>query len=179
MATNNATQADTSIFGRIFVRFTDEFYLLFRLIFAFLVSLHGAQKAFQMWGFPAPGGPAPDIVYVAGWIEFISALLIGFGVLTRLGAGALCVTMVVAYFMMHFPNGIAPHIFPAEGGFTASGGEGVDPLVRHRRHHRYHGQPEVRAGTLDPQEGNPVARPHNKINLTQTAPASSTTPGKE
>ena len=124
MATNNATQADTSIFGRIFVRFTDEFYLLFRLIFAFLVSLHGAQKAFQMWGFPPPGpGGPPEIVYVAGWIEFISALLIGFGVLTRLGAGALCVTMVVAYFMMHFPNGIAPHIFPAEGGFAASGGE--------------------------------------------------------
>ena len=109
MATNNATPADTSIFGRIFVRFTDEFYLLFRLIFAFLVALHGAQKAFQMWGFPAPGGPAPDIVYVAGWVELITAILIGFGVLTRLGAGALCVTMVVAYFMMHLPAGVWPH----------------------------------------------------------------------
>ena len=48
MTTNNSTQVDTSIFDRIFVRFTDEFYLLFRLIFAFIVSLHGAQKAFQM-----------------------------------------------------------------------------------------------------------------------------------
>ena len=114
---------DTSLFGRVFLRYTDEFYLLFRLIFAFIVSLHGAQKAFQMWGFPPPGSGPPGIVYVAGWIEFISALLIASGVLTRLGAGALCVTMVIAYFMMHFPNGIAPHIFPAEGGFVATGGE--------------------------------------------------------
>ena len=127
MATNNAAPEDTSVFGRIFVRFTDEFYLLFRLIFAFIVSLHGAQKAFQMWGFPAPGGPMPGIVYVAGWIEFISALLIASGVLTRLGAGALCVTMVVAYFMMH-SGGVAPHIFPNPPGdmgsaFGAHGGE--------------------------------------------------------
>ena len=126
MATNistTGTEQDTSIFGRLFMPGADYFYLLFRLIFAFIVSLHGAQKAFQLWGFPPPGSGPPDIVYIAGWVEIISALLIGFGVLTRLGAGALCVTMVIAYFMMHFGNGIAPHIFPGEGGFTAHGGE--------------------------------------------------------
>ena len=126
MATNTSTpgvEPDTSIFGRFFTPGADYFYLLFRLIFAFLVSLHGAQKAFQLWGFPPPGSGPPGIVYVAGWIEIIAALLIGFGVLTRLGAGALCVTMVIAYFMMHFPNGIAPHIYPNEGGFIAHGGE--------------------------------------------------------
>ena len=57
MATNNATQADTSIFGRIFARFTDEFYLVFRLIFALLVFLHGIQKAFLLWNFPAGANP--------------------------------------------------------------------------------------------------------------------------
>ena len=126
MATNSSTtgaEQDTSILGRLFMPGADYFYLLFRLIFAFIVSLHGAQKAFQLWGFPPPGSGPPDIVYIAGWVEIISALLIGFGVLTRLGAGALCVTMVIAYFMMHFGNGIAPHIFPAEGGFIAHGGE--------------------------------------------------------
>ena len=106
MATNTSTpgvEPDTSIFGRLFTPGTEYFYLLFRLIFAFLVSLHGAQKAFQMWGFPPPGteGGPPGIVYLAGWVELIASLLIGFGILTRLGAGALCVTMVVAYFMMH------------------------------------------------------------------------------
>ena len=127
MAANTSLQGgepETSIFGRFFLRYTDEFYLLFRLIFAFIVSLHGAQKAFLMWGFPPPGSGPPDIVYVAGWVEIIAALLIGFGVLTRLGAGALCVTMVIAYFMMHFGNGAgAPHIFPPMGGFAAHGGE--------------------------------------------------------
>ena len=120
------TSPDTSIFGRYFLRYADEFYLLFRLIFAFLVALHGAQKAFGLWGFPVPAGM--PIVNVAGWVEFIAALLIGFGVLTRLGAGALAVMMVIAYFMMHAPNGLWPHLFPNPPGdtgsaFVASGGE--------------------------------------------------------
>ena len=32
-------------------RTTDEFYLFFRLAFATLVGLHGAQKAFLLWTF--------------------------------------------------------------------------------------------------------------------------------
>lgn len=128
MVTNSVTPADTSIFGRIFGRFTDEFYLLFRLIFAFMVFLHGAQKAFA-WNFPPPGpGGPPDIVYVAGWIELICSFLIALGILTRLGAGALVVTMVVAYFRIHAGHGILPHIFPNPPGdmgsaFGAHGGE--------------------------------------------------------
>ena len=126
MSTNNATRADTSIFGRFLVRFTDEFYLVFRLIFAFIVALHGAQKAFLMWGFPA-NHPLGARVDIAGWVELISALLIASGIFTRLGAGALCVTMVVAYFTVH-SGGVAPHIFPNPAGdmgsaFGAHGGE--------------------------------------------------------
>ena len=60
---------------------------------------------------------------MAGWVEFISALLIASGIFTGLGAGALCVVMVVAYFDVHFGNGAgAPHLFPT-GGFGAHGGE--------------------------------------------------------
>lgn len=128
MATNSAqtTERERSILGRILLRYTDEFYLLFRLIFAFIVALHGAQKAFLMWGFPA-NHPLGARVDIAGWIEFISALLIASGVLTRLGAGALCVTMVIAYFTVH-SGGVAPHIFPNPPGdmgsaFGAHGGE--------------------------------------------------------
>ena len=110
MATNAGSQpSDNGIFGRLFGPFTEEFYLVFRLIFAFLVALHGAQKAFGLWGFPGPNSP-PPIVNVAGWVEFIAALLIGFGFLTRLGAGALVVTMAVAYFMVHSPNQPWPHL---------------------------------------------------------------------
>ena len=100
------------LIGQIFLKFSEEFYLLFRLIFAFVAALHGAQKAFGLWGFPMPH-PDKPIVTVAGWVELISAVLIGLGVLTRLGAGALVVTMIVAYFMMHSPGQPWPHL---EGG---------------------------------------------------------------
>ena len=110
-----------AIFGQILSRYVDELYLVFRLVFAFLVALHGAQKAFLLWGFPADH-PLGSLVDIAGWVEFISAFLIGLGIFTRLGAGALCVTMVVAYFRVHADNGIWPHIFPP-GGYGENGGE--------------------------------------------------------
>ncbi|MXX53584.1 MAG: DoxX family protein [Dehalococcoidia bacterium] len=113
------------IFGRIFSPFTEVFYLLFRLGFAFIVGLHGFQKAFLLWGFPAAANPdgMGTFVDIAAWVEIISAFLIGLGILTRLGAGAIVVTMIVAYFSVHANNGLWPHQFPGEGGFAAHGGE--------------------------------------------------------
>ena len=120
MATNvSSEQSDSSVFGLIFTPYRDEFYLLFRLIFAFLVALHGTQKAFLLWGFPAQH-PLGAYVDIAGWVEFISAFLIGLGILTRLGAGALVVTMVAAYFKVHSGNGIWPHLYPNPAGDTGS-----------------------------------------------------------
>ena len=135
MATNSVTQGgqqDTSIFGRFFTPNADLFYLIFRLIFALLVGLHGAQKAFLLWNFPAGANPngLGSLVDLAGWVELIAAFLIGFGVLTRLGAGALAVTMIVAYFGVHAalsPVWPWPHLYPnpPDGGnaFVAHGGE--------------------------------------------------------
>ena len=114
-------QASGGVFGQVLARYFDEFYLLFRLIFAFLVVLHGSQKAFLLWGFPAQH-PLGALVDIAGWVEFISAFLVGLGIFTRLGAGALCITMVVAYFRVHADNGVWPHIFPP-GGYGENGGE--------------------------------------------------------
>ena len=121
MATNaspSGAEPETSIFGRFLAPGIDWFYLAFRLIFAFIVGLHGAQKAFLLWGFPADH-PLGWKVDVAGWVEFIAALLIASGIFTRLGAGALCVVMVVAYFDVH-SGGVAPHIFPNPPGETGS-----------------------------------------------------------
>ena len=111
-----------AVFGQFLSRYLDELYLVFRLVFAFLVALHGAQKAFLLWGFPADHSLG-SLVDIAGWVEFISAFLIGLGILTRLGAGAIVVTMIVAYFSVHANNGLWPHQFPGEGGFAAHGGE--------------------------------------------------------
>ncbi len=123
MSGNDSQQA--SIFGSILERYTEEFYLLFRLGFAFIVGLHGFQKAFLLWGFPAAANPdgMGTFVDIAAWVEIISAFLIGLGILTRLGAGAIVVTMIVAYFSVHANNGLWPHQFPGEGGFAAHGGE--------------------------------------------------------
>ena len=121
-------EVQPGIFGGILERYADEFWLLFRVIFAILVFLHGIQKAFLLWGFPAganPGGLGA-LLDIAGWVELISALLIGFGILTRLGAGAICVTMIVAYFGIHArlsPVWPWPHLYPDPGGFAAHGGE--------------------------------------------------------
>ena len=130
MATRN--QADESFFGRFFLPYQDEFYLLFRVIFAILVFLHGIQKAFLLWDFPAGANPngLGLFVDIAGWVELLAALMIGFGFLTRLGAGALVVTMIVAYFGVHAalsPVWPWPHLYPnpPDGGnaFVAHGGE--------------------------------------------------------
>ena len=150
------TTGDNSIFGRFFGRFADEFYLLFRLIFAFLVALHGAQKAFLLWGFPAVS-PLGVWVDVAGWIEFIAAFLIAFGILTRLGAGALVVTMIFAYFKVHASHGLWPHIYLMQGGSLPTAAS-YHPLVRHRRPDWRPRQPQVRLGALAVQEGNPLVR---------------------
>ena len=121
------SEEETSFFGRFFMKYADEFYLLFRVIFSFMALLHGSQKAFGLWGFPVPH-PTDPIVNVAGWVELIGGLMILFGVLTRLGAGAIVVTMAIAYFYMHAGNGVWPHIFPNPPGdsgsaFAAHGGE--------------------------------------------------------
>ena len=118
-------EAQPGVFGGILERYADEFWLLFRVIFALIVFLHGIQKAFGLWGFPSGAHPLSPMVDIAGWVELISALLIGFGLLTRLGAGALCVTMIIAYFMVHVNSPVWPwpHLFPADGGFGAHGGE--------------------------------------------------------
>lgn len=124
--------AGGGIFGQLLGKYTEEFYLLFRLVFALLVFLHGIQKAFLLWGFPAGANPngMGALVDLAGWVEIFAALFIAFGFLTRLGAGALCVTMIIAYFGVHAalsPVWPWPHLYPnpPDGGnaFVAHGGE--------------------------------------------------------
>jgi uncharacterized membrane protein YphA (DoxX/SURF4 family) len=124
--------AQPGFLGRYFGPLSDEFYLLFRIVFAVLVGLHGAQKAFLLWDFPAGANPngMGALVDIAGWVELVAAGLIGLGILTRLGAGAMVVTMIVAYFGVHAalsPVWPWPHLYPnpPDGGnaFVAHGGE--------------------------------------------------------
>ena len=44
---------EPQFFSRFFQPYTNEFYRPSRFIFAFLAGMHGAQKAFLLWDFPA------------------------------------------------------------------------------------------------------------------------------
>ena len=83
MQMDNESGADGSLFGKYLLPYVEEFYLGFRLLFAFLVGLHGVQKAFLLWDFPADH-PLGWKVDVAGWVEVVAAILIASGVFTRL-----------------------------------------------------------------------------------------------
>jgi putative oxidoreductase len=101
-----------------------------RIIAAFLIIAHGAQKLF---GYPAAPPPTPEqkakqecvqkcepqppqqqqggmspMIVVAGVLEFFGGLLFLFGLFTRPVAFILSGTMAVAYFMAHAPGGFWP-----------------------------------------------------------------------
>ena len=123
---------ESGFFCRFFQPYVDEFYLLLgSSSHSWSAFMEHRKRSccgiFQRGRIPTGLGALVDI---AGWVELLAALLIGFGVLTRLGAGALVVTMIVAYFGVHAalsPVWPWPHLYPnpPDGGnaFVAHGGE--------------------------------------------------------
>lgn len=115
-----------------------------RIITAFLLIAHGAQKLF---GFLAPpGAPTPplySLIGFAGILEFFGGLLLLIGLFTRPVAFILSGLMAVAYFMVHAPGGFWPlqnkgelavlYCFVFLFLSVAGGGEwSVDRLLRRR-----------------------------------------------
>ncbi len=80
-------------------------YLLFRLVFGGLFLMHGLTK------FGIPSGTATDLASmmgVAGIVEILVGVTLVLGLFTRLTALFGIVQMLVAYFMVHFPQGLSP-----------------------------------------------------------------------
>jgi putative oxidoreductase len=77
-----------------------------RIITAFMLMQHGAQKLF---GFPPSAHPMPHplppLMLVAGILEFFGGLLVLLGLFTRPAAFVLAGEMAVAFFMAHLPRG--------------------------------------------------------------------------
>ena len=75
---------------------------LLRIVAAFMLIAHGAQKLF---GFMAPPGmpsfPPMSQMWVGGVLEFFGGLLLLLGLFTRPVAFILSGMMAVAYFQMH------------------------------------------------------------------------------
>ena len=92
-----------------YASWTPRLLSVLRIITAFLLMAHGAQKLF---GFLAPpGAPTPPLfsqIGIGGILEFFGGLLLLVGLFTRPVAFILSGMMAVAYFQMHAPGGFWP-----------------------------------------------------------------------
>jgi putative oxidoreductase len=93
----------------------DYLLTLLRLALGITFFAHGAQKVLGWWGGAGLAGtmqifthgmqiPAP-FAALAIFAEFLGGLGLLFGLLTRIAAFGIAVNMVVAVFLVHFPNG--------------------------------------------------------------------------
>jgi putative oxidoreductase len=78
-----------------------------RIVFGLGFMQHGAQKLFALLGREETVAFLSRL-WFAGVLEFWGGLLIVVGLFTRPVALVLALEMVVAYFWVHFPQGLAP-----------------------------------------------------------------------
>lgn len=83
----------------------NQLYFVFRVLVGLLFFLHGAQK-FGLLGGDAVS--AWSLFGAAGIIELVAGAMIVLGLLTQWVALIAAVEMLVAYIMMHVPQGWNP-----------------------------------------------------------------------
>lgn len=93
--------------GDVLKKYHESFYVLFRVLVGLLFFQHGAQKLFG-WFTTKAAVPLFSLMGLAGVIEFFGGLAITLGILTRLAALGSILTMLWAYFKVHFANGVIP-----------------------------------------------------------------------
>ena len=84
--------------------YAEPLYAVFRIVFGFLFSTHGAQKLFGVLGGQRVGPDMP-LMYAAGWIELLGGLLIMLGLWTAIAAFVTSGEMAFAYFLGHASQG--------------------------------------------------------------------------
>jgi putative oxidoreductase len=121
-------------------KFTKEIYSIMRIIIAVLFASHGVQKLFGALGGHIAHNPK---LIIAGIIELICGIMIGFGFKTRLAAFIASGEMAFAYFTVHYPNSFWPIVNGGEKAvfycfvflFIASYGSGnwsIDSLLKRK-----------------------------------------------
>jgi putative oxidoreductase len=86
-------------------------HALLRMGAGLLFMQHGAQKLFGALGGVDGKGMKVELMGqmgLAGVLEFFGGLLIVIGLATRPVAAVLCLLMIAAYFIAHFPQGGFP-----------------------------------------------------------------------
>lgn len=92
-------------------KYSDYLYLLFRVLVGLMFLMHGGQKLFGWFGGLAGDGASVAILSLmglAGIIEFIGGLAITLGFFSRAVATIAAVEMLVAFFLVHVPQGWVP-----------------------------------------------------------------------
>jgi putative oxidoreductase len=89
-------------------RYAEYVYAIFRIVFGFLIMLHGTQKFFGWPPSGKPGGELAGLILVAAVIELVGGLMIMLGLFSSLAAFIVSGMMAVAYFMVHQPGGPLP-----------------------------------------------------------------------
>lgn len=98
--------------------------LILRIAVGVIMAAHGAQKVFGIWSGPGIEGftkmmqnlnfnPPVLWAWAAAVAEFAGGILLVLGILPRLSAASIAVTMIVAVFAVHAANGF----FASGGGF--------------------------------------------------------------
>lgn len=97
-------------YNSFFVTWAPRLLSVLRIIAAFLLMQHGAQKLFGVPAGPQPR-PTPPLLSMMGFVgvlEFFGGLLLLLGLFTRPVAFILSGLLAVAYFKAHAPGGFWP-----------------------------------------------------------------------
>ncbi len=96
-----------NLIGDLLKKYQKNIFVFFRVLVGLLFLQHGAQKLFG-WFSTKGAVQLFSLMGLAGVIEFFGGLAIALGILTRLSALGSIITMLWAYFQVHFPKGIIP-----------------------------------------------------------------------
>jgi len=92
-------------------RYSDQIYVLMRIVAGFMFSFHGAQKILGLLSEFQPA--AGSQLWFGGLIELICGLLVMVGFQTRWAAFLASGEMAVAYFQFHWKFQLGPAFFPS------------------------------------------------------------------
>jgi len=96
-------------FDSFYLAWTPRVLSVLRIVTAFLVMAHGAQKLFGFLAAPSMTSPPTfSQMWVGGVLEFFGGALLLVGLFTRPVAFILSGMMAVAYFQFHAPGGFWP-----------------------------------------------------------------------
>lgn len=94
------------VLGNVVKKWSSSLHLVFRVVLGVLFFEHGAQKVLGWFG-----GSAMELTSlfgVAGILELVVGAALVLGVFVRLAALVGVVEMVVAYVVVHLPQGLNP-----------------------------------------------------------------------